>query len=127
MGNFSDLVASLDATVLNSLSDSAVSVTINPTVSNPGGPSYTLQCLTKNPVMEEDYVPGAPNPNFASVLILFVHPPGSRPVPTLVPAPILPINGDTATVNGVPFDIFLVQTDRAGGMTLRLRARNTGN
>jgi hypothetical protein len=108
---FSDLVASLDASVQSAFSD--FSVTIH--TQSPGA-DYVLSCVTKNPKLEDDYQPGTPTG--AAVLLLFVHPDTTQPFVQL------PARGDTATVDGVDYDIFQVDVDREGGMTLRMRKRS---
>lgn len=66
--------------------------------------------------MEEDYVPGTPGPaQGVSVLILFLH--------LAVTVSPIPHNGDTATVNGIDYDVFNDNMDREGGVKLKLRRR----
>ena len=107
--SFSSLVANVTATVQNTFSD--FSVTVNP---QSGGMPYTIQCVTKNPALEEDYVPGSSTGT--TNLLLFVQWAG---------LPVSPARGDTATVDSVNYDIFQIDVDREGGATLRLRRRNT--
>ncbi len=114
---FSDLVASMDSTLLSTLSDTST-VTIH---FKDSLPDLTLPFLTKNPAYEEDYVPGSPAAagQGVTVLILFVHLTSAQ-----LAAGRAPLEGDTATVSGADYDIFRVGTDREDGRTLYLRRRN---
>ncbi len=115
--SFFDLVASMDSTLLSTLSDTpTVTVHFKDSL-----PDLTLPFLTKNPAYEEDYVPGSPaaTGQGVTVLILFVH-----LTPTQLVGARAPLEGDTATVSGADYDIFRVGTDREDGRTLYLRRRN---
>jgi hypothetical protein len=107
---FSTLVATLDSTVLNTFSD--LNVTIYYQNSQPGVAPVTVQCVTKNPAMEEDYVPGSPQGT--TVLLLFIQ---------FIAILVLPTKGDIAVYGGVPYDIWEVAVDREGGATLKCRRR----
>jgi hypothetical protein len=74
-------------------------------------PDETVPCIVKNPVMEEDYTPGSQ--------------PGTRMLMLFIPASagVVALLGDTATYNGVDYDILQSDADRCGGIHLRLRAR----
>jgi hypothetical protein len=105
---FSDLVANIDATCLSVFAD-GITVTIHP---QDGSPDVVTQYITKDPRMEDDYVPGSQQGT--AVLLLFIRFNGLTP---------LPARGDTATVNAVDYDIFQVDPDREGGAVMRLRRR----
>lgn len=83
-------------------------VTLHP---NDGSADVTVPCIVKNPVMEEDYVPGSQNGT--AMLILFIA----------TSAGVSDLRGQTATYNGVDYDILQSDGDRCGGMHIRLRAR----
>ncbi len=74
-----------------------------------------------NPAFEEDYVPGSPASagQGTTILILFV-----RLTAAQIASARYPLNGDTATVSGVDYDIFRIATDREDGRKLYLRRRN---
>ena len=108
--SFSDIISSATDTILSFLG--SFSVTIH---YQDQSPDVTVTAITKNPAMEEDYVPGTANPAGVTNLLLFVH---------FLPLIVAPRKGDTATVNGVDYDIWQVDVDREGGATLRMRRRN---
>jgi hypothetical protein len=83
-------------------------VTLHP---NDGSGDVTVPCIVKNPVMEEDYTPGS-QPG-TRMLILFI--PASAGVVALL--------GNTATYNGVDYDVLQSDADRCGGVHIRMRAR----
>jgi hypothetical protein len=83
-------------------------VTLHP---SDGSEDVTVPCIVKNPVMEEDYVPGS-QPG-TSMLILFL--PAS--------AGEVALRGKTATYGGVDYDILLSDADRCGGVHIRMRRR----
>jgi hypothetical protein len=83
-------------------------VTLHP---NDFSGDVTVPCIVKNPIMEEDYTPGSQNGT--SMLILFI--PAS--------AGVVALGGQTATYNGVDYDILQSDADRCGGVHIRLRAR----
>lgn len=103
---FSDLMATADTAILSAFGE--ISATIH---FKDGSPDATVSAISKNPALEEDYVPGSTQGT--SILLLFV-PAGSA-------AGIS--HGSTASVSGVDYDIFQVDTDRVGAVTLRLRRR----
>lgn len=109
--SFSDLVASMDASLLSTFGE--VQATLH---FKDATPDLTLTAVVKNPAFEEDYVPGSAQG--VGVLLLFIH-----MTPAQVAAARYPINGDTATVAGVDYDIWQVDTDREDGRTLRCRRR----
>lgn len=84
-------------------------VTLHP--KSDGSADVTVPCIVKNPVMEEDYVPGSPNGT--GMLILFI--PAS--------AGVVAVRGQTATYNGVDYNIEISDADRCGGVHIRMRAR----
>ena len=109
--SFSDIISPATDTILSFLG--SFSVTIHYQDQSPG---VSVTAITKNPAMEEDYIPGSPNPNYGvSTLLLFVDFSALSPYPR---------KGDTATVNGVDYDIWQVDVDREGGETIRMRRRN---
>ncbi len=117
--SFHDLVAAMDQTVLSALKDDPT-ITIH--FSGSGSiPDLTLLYITKNPAFEEDYIPGssAQAGQGTSVLILFIHLTAAQ-----LTSARYPLNGDTATVSGIDYDIHRVGTDREDGRTLYLRRRN---
>jgi hypothetical protein len=109
---FSTLVATLDSTVLNTFSE--YNVQINYQNSQPNTPPVSVQCVTKNPAMEEDFVPGSPSSQGTTVLLLFIQ---------FSAILVLPQKGDVAVVTGIPYDIWEVAVDREGGATLKCRRR----
>ena len=76
-----------------------------------GSQDFTVPCIVKNPVMEEDYTPGSQ--------------PGTRMLMLFIPASagVVALLGETATYNGVDYDIVQSDADRCGGVHIRLRAR----
>jgi hypothetical protein len=111
--DFDSLVASMDNTCVSTFQkvDPAagiLQVILHP---NDGSGDVTVPCIVKNPMMEEDYTPGSQTGT--AMLILFI--PASAGVVALL--------GDTATYNGVDYDILQSDADRCGGIHIRLRAR----
>ena len=111
--DFDSLVASMDDTCVATFQKvdpaaGVLQVTLHP---NDGSGDITVPCIVKNPVMEEDYTPGS-QPG-TRMLILFI--PASAGVVALL--------GNTATYNGVDYDILQSDADRCGGVHIRLRAR----
>jgi len=110
--DFDQLVARMDDTCVTTFQKidpaGVLQVTLHPIG---GGVDITVPCIVKNPVMEEDYMPGSQNGT--SMLILFI--PASAGVTAL--------RGDTATYNGVDYDILQSDADRCGGIHIRMRAR----
>ena|SRR6516225_5321539 len=110
---FDDLVSTMDDTVTAIMQRTdpvagPLQLTIHPAS---GGADITVPCIVKNPMMEEDYVPGA-QPG-VSMLTLFIPP----------SAGVAGLRGDRATYGGTDYDILQVDADRCGGMHIRLRAR----
>jgi len=112
---FSDLVASMDLTVLTAFADTPIYI-VHPQT---GQPAYPIQAITKNPALEEDYVPGSDQG--VSVLLLFVR---------FVGLPTLPHQGDRIEVQpndggaSVFYDLLQPKVDREGGATLVCRRRS---
>lgn len=112
--NFDQLVATMDNTLVNafqkvdSSTGGVLQVTVHP---DGGGPDVTVSCIVKNPIMEEDYMPGSQHGT--SMLILFI--PAS--------AGVVALRGDTASYNGVDYDILESDADRCGGVHIRMRGR----
>ena len=107
---FADLIADLDALTLSTF---GLPVTLH--YADRVTPSVDVTAIVKNPVFEEDYVPGSVGPDQGvSVLSLFIR-------FSDLTAPVR--RGDGATFNGVDYDIGQVSVDREGGATLRLRRR----
>ena len=111
--DFDSLVGVMDDTLVAAFQKvdpaaGVLQVTLHP---NDGSGDVTVPCIVKNPVMEEDYTPGS-QPG-TRMLILFI--PASAGVVALL--------GNTATYNGVDYDILQSDADRCGGVHIRLRAR----
>lgn len=125
-GNFFNQIALADSLVLGVMSDFPVTIHFKS-----GDPDLTVPAVQKNPAMEEDYVPGsaAVLGQGTTHLLLFVKFSGTSAYPGILqqtaslvnPNGVPTGNGDTATVNGVVYDIFQVDVDREGGCTLRMR------
>jgi hypothetical protein len=113
--DFDSLVASMDDTCVATFQkvDPATGYPFLVTIhySDKLTPDETLPCIVKNPVMEEDYTPGS-QPG-TRMLILFI--PASAGVVALL--------GNTATFNGVDYDILQSDADRCGSIHIRMRAR----
>lgn len=111
--NFNALVGTMDDMLVSAFQTVDPSVGVLQLILHPtsGGPDLVLPCIVKNPVMEEDYTPGS-QPGTA-MLILFI--PAS--------AGVVALRGDTATYNGVDYDILQSDADRCGGVHLRMRGR----
>jgi len=107
---FSSLATSLNRIVADTLSDWSITVFHH----LPGLPIDQVKCITKNPALEEDYLPGSAPPQGTGVLLLWVD---------LADFQSLPQKGDTALVGGVDYDIWQVDDDRENGATLRCRKR----
>jgi hypothetical protein len=75
-----------------------------------GDPDIPVSCVVKNPAMEEDYVPGSLTGT--AMLMLFI--PAS--------AGVMAVRGDTASYNGVVYNVVQSDGDRCGGLHIRLRA-----
>lgn len=110
--DFDALVAGMDNTCVATFQKvDPVAGVLEVTLHPKGGNDVTVQCIVKNPAMEEDYMPGA-QPGTA-MLILFI------PASAGVTGPL----GNTATYGGVDYDVLQVDADRCGGLHIRLRAR----
>jgi hypothetical protein len=120
--DFDALVATMDDTLVAAFQkvdpeEGVLQVTLHP--NQPQDPDLaeisavdvTVPCIVKNPIMEEDYMPGSQNGSV--MLILFI--PAS--------AGVVALRGQTATYNGVDYDILQSDADRCGGIHIRLRAR----
>ncbi len=118
--SFSSLIESMDRMAISTFrrtdpkTGQIITVTLH---SRSGAPDCTVDAVVKNPVMEEDYVPGS---NLASegtgVLILFLHP--------AIEIPVAPVKGDTASYGGSDYNVDRVAVDREGGTTLYMRKRS---
>ena len=111
--DFDSLVGVMDDTLVAAFQKvdpaaGVLQVTLHP---NDGSGDVTVPCIVKNPVMEEDYTPGS-QPG-TRMLILFI--PASAGVVALL--------GNTATYNGVDYDVLQSDADRCGGVHIRMRAR----
>lgn len=109
--SFSDLVASMDAALLVALDDKTITIHFKDAT-----PDLTIPFIVENPALKEDYVPGSAQG--VGVLLAFIHLTDAQ-----LATARYPINGDTATVAGVDYDIWQVDTDREDGRTLRCRRR----
>ena len=112
--DFDSLVGTMDDIVTSTFEkvDPVKGTPLEVTLHLNDGSDVTVPCVVKNPVMEEDYMPGSPN-NGTSMLILFI--PAS--------AGIEGLRGNTATYGGVDYDIGQCDVDRCGGTHIRMRAR----
>lgn len=121
--SFSSLVSNLDSILLDMFgrkdsTGSPIPITIH---FKDGYLDLTSTFIVKNPTFEEDYVPGssASIGQGVSVLIAFVHLTSAQ-----IASSRLPVEGDTASVADVDYDIFRVGADREDGRTLYMRRRN---
>lgn len=108
---FSDLQRAADNAILTALNEPTVTLHFAD-----NSPTLTIQTLTKNPILQEDYVPGSQAG--VTILLLFVRSESATNSIRQV------TKGDTATYGGVDYDIAQVDADREGGLTLRCRRRN---
>lgn len=113
--DFDSLVARVDDTCVSTFQKvdpaaGVLQVTLHPVPD--GSQDATVPCIVKNPMLEEDYTPGSQNGT--KMLILFI--PASAGVVALL--------GQTATYNGVDYDILQSDADRCGGVHIKLRARS---
>jgi hypothetical protein len=111
--DFDSLVATMDDTCVATFQKvdptaGPLTVTIHP---RDGSGDVTCACIVRNPAMEEDYVPGSLAG--VSALILFI--PASAGVVALL--------GDTATYNGVDYNIDKSDADRCGAVVITMRRR----
>jgi hypothetical protein len=111
--DFDALVSTMDDTLVTAFQKvdpeaGVLPVTIHP---SDGSGDMTVPCIVKNPAMEEDYAPGSQTGT--SMLILFIPP----------SAGVEALRGDTATYNGVDYDVLQSDADRCGGVHIRMRAR----
>ena len=109
------MVATMDDTLVSAFqksdpAGSVIQLTLHPAPDGSG--DVAVSCIVKNPAMEEDYMPGSQTGS--SMLILFI--PASAGVTAL--------KGQTATYNGVDYNIDQSDTDRAGGVHIKLRIRS---
>lgn len=109
---FSGLVKRMDERLLAAFSEARAQLTIH---FSDASPDIAISCIVKRPSLEEDYVPGSTQG--ASVLLVFVREEQAQGALRAV------THKDTATVNDVDYDIFQVDADREGGLTLRMRRR----
>lgn len=111
--DFDAMVAAMDDTLVVAFQktdpeEGVLLITLHP---SDGSGDVAVSCIVKNPIMEEDYAPGSKSG--ASMLFLFI--PAS--------AGVVALRGDTATYNGVDYDVLQSDADRCGGVHIRLRAR----
>lgn len=110
--SFFDTVSAVDATILATFTEKQV------TIHDPQGLALdvTVDCIVKNPVFEEDYVPGSsPGPTNLWLFIRIDNPLFTQYVPAM---------GGGATYGGVDYNISRVDVDREGGATLVLLKRS---
>lgn len=112
--DFDSMVALMDNTLVSAFQKvdpvaGVLQVTLH---ANDGSGDTTVPCIVKNPIMEEDYVPGSQTGTV--MLALFI--PAS--------AGVVALRGQTATYNGVDYDIVQSDGDRCGGVHIRLRGRS---
>jgi hypothetical protein len=112
--DFDAMVAAMDNTLVSAFqkadsSGAVIQVVLYP---NDGSPAVTVSCIVKNPMMEEDYMPGSQ--------------PGTRMLILFIPASagVVALRGDRASYNGVDYDVLQSDADRCGGVHVRMRARN---
>ena len=111
--DFDAMVATMDDTLTSAFekrdsSGSVIQITIHP---SDGSGDVTASNIIKNPTMEEDYMPGSQSGT--AMLILFI--PAS--------AGVVALRGDTATYNGVDYDVVQSDADRCGGVHIKMRGR----
>ena len=111
--DFDSLVGRMDDTVTEAFQKVDPDAGVLELILHPvdGSPDIAVPCIVKNPVMEEDYVPGSLNGTV--MLMLFI--PAS--------AGVMAVRGDTATYNGVNYSVVQSDGDRCGGLHIRLRAQ----
>jgi hypothetical protein len=113
--DFDAMVAAMDNTLVSAFQQSDSSGNVIQVVLYPNdgsGESAPVNCIVKNPVMEEDYMPGSQ--------------PGTRMLILFIPASagVVALRGDIASYNGVDYDVLQSDADRCGGVHIRMRARN---
>jgi hypothetical protein len=113
MSSFETLVGNMDDKLTLTFQrvdpvNGPIEVTLHP---KGGGADVTVACIVKNPLMEEDYIPGG-QPG-SKMLILFI--PAS--------ANVIGLLGNTATFGLQDYDIVQSDIDRCGGIHIRLRIR----
>ena len=108
--DFDSLVATMDDTCVATFQKVDPSAGVLQLTVHSASGDVTVPVIVKNPAMEEDYTPGSQNGTV--MLILFI--PAS--------AGVVALRGDTATYNGVLYDILQSDADRCGGVHIRLRA-----
>lgn len=107
--DFDQLAASNDAKLISALGGSKAA-TVHP---RDLSQDFAIPGIIKNPAMEEDFIPGSSQG--VSVVRFFVQ---------LSSLEVIPQKGDTATLNGIEYDVFDVIVDQVGGATLKLRKKN---
>jgi hypothetical protein len=110
---FDSLVASMDDIVAATFAKTgaggaAVTVTLHP---KDGSPDITVPCVIKNPVMEEDYVPGLQT-GTATVILFISSSLGLEGV-----------MGWTATFGESDYNVEMCDVDRCGGLHIKMRRR----
>jgi hypothetical protein len=111
--DFDSLVGMMDNTLVAAFQKVDPTAGILPVTIHPqdGSADVTISCIVKNPVMEEDYMPGSTQGT--AMLMLFI--PAS--------AGVVALRGDTASYNGVDYDVAQSDADRCGGVHLKMRGR----
>lgn len=104
--SFSDLVFSLDNLCRSTFGE--VEATFHPSSRSA---DFTATMTVKNPSLEPDFIPGSDT----GTAVLYLFAPRDTPVV---------VEGDTATINFIHYDVFSVSQDMEGGQHLRLRKRN---
>lgn len=117
MSNFASRVASMDTRIANRFSDQTAVFHYHVDKSS----SRPVAVVPKNPVMEEDYVPGSATAGQAvGVLILWFRSTDTTGTPI-----IQPVKGDVVSYGSGDYDITRIGVDREGAVTAwtRLRAQ----
>ncbi len=78
----------------------------------PGADEVPITGIIQNPALAEDYVPGSAHG--VSVVRFFVRLAGMNPQPA---------HGDELLLNGILYDVFEIEADRAGCAVLKLRRK----
>jgi hypothetical protein len=115
MGNFSDILAAADLVLTNTFSKKTTSgdslLTLYPLSGDDGVQVFAIE---RNPMLEDDYVPGAQTGT--TNLKLFIRPDA---IPTTEVQ-----KGMRAAYGGVDYDVIDVSVDREGGAVLTMKKRS---
>jgi hypothetical protein len=111
LSNFAQLFQDADAAIESAVSD--FSIIIHP---RPNGADFNVIATQSDPQFQDDYVPGS-NPGSALLHLWIAS-------STFLALSRRPRKGDTATLNGVDYDVNEVVADQVGGGWMKLKTRN---